>query len=187
MAFYGLPPYFSNQSIVATIFNSMLGGDVHSLLFDVVREKLGLAYSVYSLNQRYLSALFVMAGVAVDRIEPAVEAVLQQLANLASGQFERSLFDRARQMIETAILSVTDDLSLMLGQQINGQLCGRTLTRQESLSLLKAVEPDQIIALARQIKWNTCYVLTSPDQHPLLPALDDRNTKRRADHESSRA
>jgi predicted Zn-dependent peptidase len=49
----GLPPYFSHRSIAASMLNSMLGGDVHSLLFDVVREKMGLAYSVYSVNARY--------------------------------------------------------------------------------------------------------------------------------------
>ena len=58
----------------------MLGGDVHSLLFDVVREKLGLAYSVFSMNQRFLSALFVMAGVATDQVEPALAAIRQQMA-----------------------------------------------------------------------------------------------------------
>ncbi len=62
-AYQGLPPYFSHRTIAATFLNSMLGGDAHSLLFDVVREKMGLAYSVFSSHLRSLSAMFIMAGV----------------------------------------------------------------------------------------------------------------------------
>ena len=168
MVYAGLPPYFSHQTIVATVLNSMLGGDVHSLLFDVVREKMGLAYSVYSLNQRFLSALFVFAGVATDQVEPAVAAIRQQLANLAAGQYEPSLFERTRQMIESSILSIGDDLSSMLAQQVAGRINGRILTLTESLNLLRTVEPAQVIELASSLQLNTCYVLTSPEQKPLI-------------------
>lgn len=168
MVFSGLPPYFSHQTIVATVLNSMLGGDVHSLLFDVVREKMGLAYSVYSLNQRFLSALFVFAGVATDQVEPAVAAIRQQLANLAAGQFEPSLFERTCQMIESSILSIADDLSSMLAQQVAGRIHGRILTRAESLNLLRSVEPAQVVELASGLQLNTCYILTSPEQKPLI-------------------
>ncbi len=161
MAYTGLPPYFSHQSIVVTMLNSMLGGDVHSLLFDVVREKMGLAYSVFSMNQRSLSSLFVMAGVAPDQVTPALTAIGQQVVNLATGEFEPSLFERARQMIETGILSANDDLSTLLSQQIIGRVFGRTMTRSESISLLHAVTPAEVIGLAGRLKLVTCYVLTS--------------------------
>lgn len=168
MVYTGLPPYFSHQAIYATILNSMLGGDVHSLLFDVVREKMGLAYSVFSMNQRGLSAIFVIAGVAVDKIEPALTAIGQQVANMASGDFDQTLFDRARQMIEASILSVNDDLSNMLAQNMISRLYGRILTRDESLALLRSADPAEVVKLAGQLKLVTCYVMTSPDQNPDL-------------------
>jgi riboflavin kinase / FMN adenylyltransferase len=160
LAYHGLPPYFSHRAITATVLNSMLGGDVHSLLFDVVREKLGLAYNVYSMNQRLLSALFIVAGVAADQVEAAMAAIRSQLDNLAAGRFDPSLFERAIQMIEASILSVNDDLSTMLGQQIAGRLYGRLLTRDESISLLRSVEPAQVTELAGQIRLVSSYVLT---------------------------
>ena len=152
MVYTGLPPYFSHQAINATILNSMLGGDVHSLLFDVVREKLGLAYSVFSMNQRGLSAIFVIAGVAVDKVEPALTAISQQVANMAAGDFDQNLFARACQMIEASILSVNDDLSNMLAQNMISRLYGRILTRDESLSLLMLADPAEVVKLAGQLK-----------------------------------
>lgn len=168
LAYTGLPPYFSHHSIVATVLNSMLGGDVHSLLFDVVREKLGLAYSVFSMNQRSLSALFILAGVAADQIDAALEAIRRQVAALAAGEFDAALFDRSRQMLETSILSANDDLSTLMAQQIAGRLYGRNMTREESISLLGSVTPGDIKSLAGQLSLVTCYVLCGPDQKPDL-------------------
>ena len=168
LAYSGLPPYFSHRSIIATVLNSMLGGDVQSLLFDVVREKMGLAYSVFSMNQRSISALFVLAGVAADQVSPALMAIRSQVAALAAGEFDRSLFDRSRQMLETSILSATDDLSTMVAQQMIGRVYGRSMTRDESLSLLHSVTPDDIVEMAGQLRLATCYVLTGPGQQPDL-------------------
>ena len=168
LAFTGLPPYFSHRSIVATVMNSMLGGDVHSLLFDVVREKMGLAYSVFSMNQRSFSVLFVLAGVAADQITAALDAIRRQVQALAEGDFDPTLLERSRQMLETSILSTNDDLSTMMAQQIVGRLYGRNMTREESLSLLLAVTPGDIIDLAGRLRLTTCYVLCDPDQKPDL-------------------
>ncbi|MEA4888519.1 MAG: riboflavin biosynthesis protein RibF [Clostridiaceae bacterium] len=161
LAYKGLPPYFSHQSIVASVLNSMLGGDVHSLLFDVVREKMGLAYQIYSMNQRYLSALLVMAGVAVPSAGAAVEAIKTQLGEIIAGRFEDTLLERSRSMLETAILSQSDDLTTLLVIQINGHLSGRLLGRDDSLALLHAVSREQVIALASQLELITTYILTA--------------------------
>jgi hypothetical protein len=62
LAYDGLPAYYAHQGGPAVLMNSMLGGDVHSLLFDVIREQMGLAYQVFSMSQRFLSSLFILAG-----------------------------------------------------------------------------------------------------------------------------
>ena len=63
LAYDGLPAYYTHQGGPAVLLNSMLVGDVHSLLFDVIREQMGLAYQVFSMSQRFLSSLFILAGV----------------------------------------------------------------------------------------------------------------------------
>ena len=168
LAYKGLPPYFSHRSIVVTFLNSMLGGDVHSLLFDVVREKLGLAYSVFSMHLRSLSALFVLAGVSPGQVGPALEAIRIQIEKLAAGDFDASLFVRARQMIESSILSVNDDLSTMMAHQIFGRLYGRIMNREESLAAMQSVTPGDVAALAACLVPVTCYVLSGAETDPDL-------------------
>lgn len=164
LALHGLPPYFSHRSIVATLLNSMLGGDVHSMLFDVVREKMGLAYSVFSINLRSISAMFILAGVAPDRLEAALEAIRVQIGKLAAGDFDSSLFERSRQMIESSILSVNDDLSSMMAQQIYSRLYGRVMSRGESLAAMRQVTVREVCALAAEIRPVSCFILSGHEQ-----------------------
>jgi len=163
LAFSGLHPYFSHHSIVDTLMNSMLGGDVHSLLFDVVREQLGLAYSVYSVSSRYLSTLLVIAGVSPDRVEEARQAIFAQIEHLAHGQFSDQLLERSKTLVESHIRSIPDDLDNMLSHLMNGVTLGRTISVQDSLSLLERVDRQAIIERAGQLKLAASFILTAKE------------------------
>ena len=163
LAFSGLQPYFSHHSIVDTLMNSMLGGDVHSLLFEVVREQLGLAYSVYSVNSRYLSTLLVIAGVAPDRVHEARQAMFAQIENLASGRFSDQLLERSKTLVESHIRSIPDDLDNLLSHLMNGVNLGRTISVQDSLSLLDRVDRQAVIERASQLKLSASFTLTAKE------------------------
>lgn len=167
LAFTGLQPYFSHHSIVDTVLNSMLGGDVHSLLFEIVREQMGLAYSVYSVNNRYLSTMLVIAGIAPDRVDEALSAILDQLELLKTGQFSPSLFERAKTLVDSHIRSIPDDLDSMLSHLLNGVTLGRTIAVSDSLSLLYHVTPEQIITRANQLQLKASFVLTAKEEQPV--------------------
>ena len=67
------------------VLNGLLGEGMSSRLFLAVREELGLAYDVGSGITEYADsgALGVYAGVDPDRLEPALEAILAELATAA--------------------------------------------------------------------------------------------------------
>ncbi len=163
LAFSGLQPYFSHRSIIDTLMNSMLGGDVHSLLFDVVREQMGLAYSVYSVNSRYLSTILVIAGVSPDRVDQARQAITDQVRNLAEGRFPDQLFERAKTLVESHMRSIPDDLESLLAHMMNGVTLGRSISIQDSLSLLLHATRDQVIAHAKNLTLETCFILTAKE------------------------
>ena len=166
IALKGLPPYFCHRSVVASVLNSMLGGDVHSLLFVVVREKMGLAYQVYSMCQRYLSALIIIAGVANRSVGDALAAIRDQVAVIAEGRFDDQLLERTRSLLEASILSQGDDLSTLMAVQISGRLTGRQLSGADSIAMITAVTGSQLMDLARSLEWMTTYILTAPGHEP---------------------
>jgi predicted Zn-dependent peptidase len=64
-----------------TVVNQALGGGLSSRLFQEVRERRGLAYSVYSYRVAYLEtgAFAVYVGTAPERVHEAVEVVRAEL------------------------------------------------------------------------------------------------------------
>ncbi|NLW12675.1 MAG: bifunctional riboflavin kinase/FAD synthetase [Clostridiaceae bacterium] len=159
----GLPPYFSHRSIVSSMLNSMLGGDVHSLLFDVVREKMGLAYSVYSSASRYLAAIFIIAGIEPTKTEDAIEAMKKQVADLAAGNFDDRLMDTSRRMLSASIEASHDDLGHMVSAVVSAVVLGRNMSRSDALSLLDAVSRQDIMEMAGMLKLAVSYRLL-PDR-----------------------
>ena len=159
----GLPPYFSHRSIVSSMLNSMLGGDVHSLLFDVVREKMGLAYSVYSSASRFLAAVFIIAGIEPTKTEAAIEAMNKQIVDLASGNFDDRLMETSRRMLASSIEASQDDLGHMVSAVVSAVVLGRNMSRRDALSLLDAVTRQDIIDMAAQLRPAVSYRLL-PDR-----------------------
>ncbi len=168
--FDGMPPYCSLSGFTTAMLNSVLGGDVHSLLFETVREKLGLAYSVYSLPLRYLSAAVLMAGVKPEQVAEAKTAMMAQVARIRDGQYDNRVFESARTMIEHSIRSRGDDLSRLMQQMSLARAIGRDLSMADSLSLLACVTPEMISDLAGRLQLRTSYVLTAPAAAAPRPA-----------------
>lgn len=159
MAFSGLPPYFSFSSFTAKVLNNMLGGDVHSLLFAEVREKQGLAYSVFSMYQSYLTLLIILAGVSPSKTDQAVTTIRDQIDKLKSGDFPDQLLQRSKEMTRSSLLAIDDDIISMLEYQVSGLFHGRSLSRGDALDLLAMVDRRQIIDLARKLEPVATYIL----------------------------
>jgi predicted Zn-dependent peptidase len=77
----------------ATLLTHILGGGASSRLFQEVRERRGLAYSVYAYRTGYddAGALSVYAGTAPARAAEALKVVTGELERLADGVTEREL------------------------------------------------------------------------------------------------
>ncbi len=155
----GLPPYFSAEGMAVNVLNSMFGADTHSLLFEHVRERKGLAYSVFTSVMRHVRGLAVYAGVAPVHVEAALDTIGEQLETLALGRFDRSLFDRSVTMVRNQLLTVSDSLAGMLGFYSAGLTNGRLFHLEDALRLLDDVSPGRIQALAAGLRMASIYVL----------------------------
>jgi predicted Zn-dependent peptidase len=76
-----------------TVLNQVLGGGMSSRLFQEVRERRGLAYSVYSFRAAYeeTGSFAVAAGTAPERLDELISTLDAELARLAT---ERGVTDR---------------------------------------------------------------------------------------------
>jgi predicted Zn-dependent peptidase len=125
-----------------------------SRLFQEIREKRGLAYSVYSFAPSYSDAgLFGMnAGCTPARVGDVAELMIEQLQLLADDGITAEELRRAHgQLSGSAALALEDSDTRMsrLGRAEITQ--GEFVDLDEALRRLDRVTPDEVRELAREI------------------------------------
>lgn len=69
------------------LYNIVLGSGANSLLFQNVREKASLAYSIRSLYVKQKSNIFIRAGIEIPNYEKTVNLIKEQLEMMKKGEF----------------------------------------------------------------------------------------------------
>lgn len=88
------------------LMNLVLGGGMSSRLFQTVREKLGLAYSVYSYLSPYreCGSLVVYAGVNPNSYEKAFDAVSAEIEKMRKDKITAEELVRGREQLKSSII-----------------------------------------------------------------------------------
>jgi len=90
----------------AYILNTILGGSMSSRLFQEVREKLGLVYSIYSYMASHSDAgsMVIYAGTSHERCLDVLEITLRELGRLKSEKVMQVELDSAREQLKGNLL-----------------------------------------------------------------------------------
>jgi predicted Zn-dependent peptidase len=136
------------------VVNNAIGGGMSSRLFQEVREKRGLAYSVYSYHSMYAEAgiFSAYAGTTPGRAKEVLSIVRAQLEDVAEKGLTPDEFERAKgHMRGSLVLSLEDPGGRMsrLGKSEISQ--GETLTVNQLLSRIASVTPDDAMRAAERV------------------------------------
>jgi predicted Zn-dependent peptidase len=137
-----------------SVLDTVLGGGMSSRLFQEVREKRGLAYSVYSFQQGYRDAgLFgVSAGTAPANVQECVDVVFEQLAKLAEGGPSDAEIALAKEHLKGSLtLSLESSSSRMIRLGRSEFNFGRQFGIEEVEARVDAVERDDVLRLAAEL------------------------------------
>ncbi|WP_274651498.1 M16 family metallopeptidase [Paenibacillus humicola] len=135
------------QLYAMILLNNALGGGMSSRLFQEIREKRGLAYSVYSYHTSYAdSGLFtVYAGTAPKQTKDVLDLTLEQLSDLsAKGLTDAELHRGKEQLKGSLILSLESTSSRMNRLGKNELMLGRHYTLDEMLERIDAVSMNDV-------------------------------------------
>lgn len=104
----GYPSFSRSHPLIdaLSVANSVLGGGMSSRLFQTVREKLGLAYSVYSYETYYeeCGSLNIYAGVNPKNADEAYHAILDCIDKLVKDGITDDEFLRGREQMKSSML-----------------------------------------------------------------------------------
>ncbi len=136
------------------VVNGALGGGMSSRLFQEIREKRGLAYSVYSYHTMFAeTGMFaVYAGTTPSRAEEVLGIVRRELADVAQHGLTQEEFDRAKGHMKGAlVLSLEDTSGRMSRVGKSGIGHGEILTVDQILERIDEVTPQDAARAARRV------------------------------------
>jgi predicted Zn-dependent peptidase len=139
---------------VLALMSIILGGNMSSRLFNEVREKRGLAYSVSSglksLNDT--GVFMVRAGVDNSKIVDALGLILKVLAKIASGGVDKDEFKRAQEYyMGQSLLGLEDTMDQMLWMGGGVISNDKVKSIEDIIRKIKAVTQADIKRVAREV------------------------------------
>jgi predicted Zn-dependent peptidase len=125
------------RRFAASLLDAILGGSASSRLFQEIREKRGMAYTVYSFGSQYTDTglVGVYVGTREENLDPCLAIVAEQIADIAAGNLRDRELHRAKENLKGRIALSMESTSNRMSR------LGRSLiTDTELLSL------DRVIA-----------------------------------------
>jgi predicted Zn-dependent peptidase len=139
------------RRFVASLLDSILGASASSRLFQEIREKRGMAYSVYSFVSQYSDTglVGVYVGTREENLGPCLEIVAEQIADIAAGNVTDAELQRAKENLEGRILlSMESTVNRMtrLGKSLITDT--ELLTFERIIAEVEAVDAGAVAELA---------------------------------------
>jgi predicted Zn-dependent peptidase len=135
------------------ILNAILGGGMSSRLFQNIREKQGLAYSVYSELSMYRDAgcMIIYAGTSMRWAERVVKSIARELHDAASNRVSDEELRRAKDHLKGSIvLGLESTSSRMANLARQESYFGYFMSMDEMLRRIEEVTAEQVHVLAQK-------------------------------------
>lgn len=169
------PPIASKDRYCIHILNSVLGGGMSSRLFQNIREKRGLVYSIFSAPNVYrdAGALIVYAGCAGERAVSVLELTLKELERLRRRPIPAEELKRAKENIKGQFMLGLESTSSRMTHLAQQEIYyGRFHTMNEIMRGFDRVRAGDVLRLANEMVDGSILNLT------VLTSTDGRDLKR---------
>jgi predicted Zn-dependent peptidase len=153
------------------VLNNVLGGGMSSRLFQEIREKRGLAYSVYSYTSQYAdSGLFaVYAGCAPGKVDEVLKLTRSTLDEVAAHGITEAELTRGKGMLKGSLVLGLEDTGSRMSRLGKGELLyDEMLSVDDLLARVEAVSAGQANAIAAEL-------LVRPTSLAVVGPFDDHD------------
>lgn len=148
------PAVTDEERYTFAVIDSILGGGMSSRLFQELREKRGLAYSIgsYELMYKRGGIFGVYAGISPDNLEDVVKYTLQEFDHIKQGKVSHEDISRAKEHLKgSLLLSLEAVKNRMMRLSRNEIYFQRSISSQEIIDSIDKVDFKQITEVATDI------------------------------------
>ncbi len=147
-------PYFNIQQLYHTqVLSLILGNGMSSRLFQQIREKLGLVYSIGSYNSSYYdSGIFgIYASTNHDKLPFLTEQLVNEIKKVST-DIKDSEIDRAKVQLKTSIYMAQEESSYK-SEEIgkNFAVFGKYIPTEQTIEHIMNITKQDIINIANKI------------------------------------
>jgi len=153
--YVGVPsiPISHEARFACFILNAILGGGMSSRLFQNIREKQGLAYTVFSELTMYRDAgcMLVYAGTSLRSAGKVVESIVRELRSLADHRVTDEELRRSKDHLKGSYVLGLESTSSRMANLARQELYfNRFFSLDEMLQKVESVRADEVQTLAQQ-------------------------------------
>ena len=147
-------PQAHAERFPAYVLNTVLGGSMSSRLFQNVREKRGLVYSISSGFTSYSDAgnLTVYAGTSLDSVAEVVKLTIEEIRRLKGDRIPETELRRAKDHLKGSLMLSLESTGSRMSHLARQELYfGKQFGLDEVLHSIEQVEADDVQRVADHI------------------------------------
>lgn len=152
LGFPGLP-YDDGDYYALSMLSTLFGGGMSSRLFQEIRERRGLVYSIYTFASSYRDSglLGIYAGTGGAEGAELVDAIGAEIIRLPESDFGDEIARARKQLVSATVMSLesTGARCDQLGQQTLA--FGAPIPIKEQLRRIEAVDAEALVRVARRV------------------------------------
>lgn len=141
------------------MLNVIFGGGMTSKLFQNVREKMSLCYSIDASYYGAKGILLVNAGIDFDKEAIARQEILMQLDACRKGDISEAEMTAAREALLSSLRSVPDSPGSIENFTSTAALSGLVFSREGYMEAVQKVTLEDVVKCAGSVALNTTYFL----------------------------
>ena len=140
-------PYGHEKGYALVLLNNILGGGASSILFQKVREELGLCYTIYSYPQPYqgVGVFNIYTGLSKQYADKALSVIDRELKLFANGKISKELLDMNKEKIKASyILGLESTSSRMFANAKSSLLQNKIKTQEDVINKINNINNEDI-------------------------------------------
>ena len=145
------------------VYNGILGGGIHSKLFQNVREKASLAYYAFSRLEKFKGLMVISSGIEFKNKDQAMEIILKQLDEIKNGNISEQELEATLKTMKTGINSLRDSQMNIVDFYLSQTVSGTNDNFDAVIEKLSKVSINDVIRVASDVFLDTVYFLTAQE------------------------
>lgn len=153
LGFKGFPLGHENHFSALTL-STLFGGGMSSRLFQEIREKRGLVYTIYSFSNAHSQAgtFGVYAGTTCEELKKLMPVLIDEIKKIQNDLVDEKELKRAKSQIKAGTLMSLESSSVSAEMIARHSLMfGRIIPVEEIVAKIEAITPEIIRQTAQQI------------------------------------